>query len=108
MISDRLFYGIALFVCSGFAGGLAIYGLKRYVGQAVAALAEFETEVKQNFKEVKKDTDKSLKDVKGHFDSVCKERQRACVSHVVSEFEKLWSHGHRGLEGEGNVITFKK
>jgi len=107
---DKIFYSIVLFCCSGLAGGLAIFGMKKYVTLAIENTSKA-------VKEVKDDLEVTRKDWKKNFNNVCEERRRACQTHIgeilvelktmnEKQWEAIQTHGHKGLDGEKARVTF--
>lgn len=107
-LANKIFYGIMLMICGGVAGGLAIWGMKRYVGQAIDALEKFKVNVQEDMKAMKADIKIMPDKIKESMDKVCTERQQSCFRMVSSEIADLKAHGHRGLTGDANNITINR
>jgi hypothetical protein len=107
---DKIFYSLVLFCCSGLAGGLAIFGMKKYITLAIENTSKA-------VKEVKDDLRITRNDWKENFNNVCNERRKTCQSHIGDILvemkdmnEKQWlaiqTHGHKGLGGDDSRVTF--
>jgi hypothetical protein len=107
---DKIFYSLVLFACSGLAGGLAIYGMKKYVTQAMDSMTQAVSEVKNDLKVTRKDW-------RENFNNVCGERRKVCQVHIAEilqelktmnekQWEAIQTHGHKGLDGDSSRVTF--
>jgi len=90
-------------------------GVKSQVTEVKSSIetvrSDFKADLKDEIKDLKKEYSEGVSTLKAEFHGVCSERQAACSGHVQSqldvlkgEAEKLWGHGHKGLDKDGNQI----